>query len=234
MKTKKPYLSIVATAYNEAGNIEKVIEESAKVAKKITNNFEIIICDDGSTDNTKEIIKRYQKKIPQLKLLVNKKNLGMGSTFIRVLKAAQGEFIQSLPGDYQMRPKEIPKFYKAIQNADLVAGLRINRNYTTSPIIVILSKIYYIFTKLMFSVKIHDLGSIKMIRKSALRKINPKSKTNFIEAELILKAYRQGLRVKEVPINFYQREHGEATGAKPLVVFKIFTDLFKYSLLGKV
>lgn len=231
---KKIHISIIIPAYNESRNIEKVIEDTVKVMKKITRSFEIIVCDDGSYDNTSRIVKNYQKNISQLKLIVNKKNMGLGFTLIRLFNTAQGDFIQTLPGDYQMRPKELPKFYKAIQNADLVAGRRINRNYTTSPIVIIMSKIYNVFIRVLFSVKIHDLGTIKMIRQSALNKIKPKSKTNFIEAELILKAYRLGLRVKEVPIDFYQRTHGEATGAKPLVILKIFTNLFKYFLFGKV
>lgn len=232
--SKNIKLSIVIPAYNEAGNIEKVIEESVKEAKKITKNFEIIVCDDGSGDDTSKIVKKYQRKIPQLKLIVNKTNRGLGPTLIRLLKTAQGKYIQTMAGDFQFRPKDIPKFYKAIQSADLVAGFRINKDYTAHPVVIIMSKIYNVFTRVMFSVKIHDLGSIKMIRKSALNKIKPEAKTNFIEAELILKAYRLGLRVEEVPISFYQRTHGEATGAKPLVILKIFTDLLKYYLFGKV
>ena len=63
-KKNTPHLSIVIPTYNEAGNIEKVVESSYKEAKKLTNDFEIIVCDDGSTDTTPEIVKKYQMDFP--------------------------------------------------------------------------------------------------------------------------------------------------------------------------
>ena len=127
MNKKAPHLSIVIPAYNEAGNIGEVIGQSVKEVKRITNSFEIIVCDDGSSDNTSEIVKTYQKKIPQLKLIVNKSNQGLGRTLLSLFKESRGEFIQTLPGDCQMRARELGKFYKAIQNSDSVSGYRISR-----------------------------------------------------------------------------------------------------------
>ncbi len=232
MNRKAPHLSIVIPAYNETGNIEKVVKESYKEAKKITNNFEIIVCDDGSVDKTSEIVKAYQKKIPQLKLIANRSNQGLGPTLIRLFKTARGEFIQTLPGDCQMRAKELDRFYKAIQNNDLVTGYRINRKDPFYRLIV--SKIYNLCAQILFRVKTHDIGTIKMIRRSALAKINPQTKTNFIEAELVIKAYQLGLRVVEVPINYYPREYGKATGAEIKTVARIFIELLKYFIFGKI
>jgi len=232
MNKKVPHLSIVIPAYNEAGNIEEVIEQSAKEAKKITNSFEIIVCDDGSSDNTSEIVKTYQKKIPQLKLIVNKSNQGLGRTLLSLFKESRGEFIQTLPGDCQMRARELGKFYKAIQNSDLVIGYRINRKDPFYRLVA--SKIYNLCAQILFRVKTHDIGTIKMIRRSALAKINLQTKTNFIEAELVIKAYQLGLKVVEVPINYYPREYGKATGAEIKTVARIFIELLKYFLFGKI
>ncbi len=225
------HLSIIIPAYNEAGNINKVIRDSLKEAKKITSSFEIIVCDDGSSDDTQKIIRKLQKSIPQLRLIINKRNLGMAPSLIRLFKKSRGEFIQTMAGDFQFRPKDIPKFYKAAQKADLVTGWRQNRKDPLYRLII--SKIYNLCTRILFGVKIHDLGSTKMIRRDALRKINPQTKTNFIEAEIIIKAYQLGLRVAEVSISYHSRTRGRSTGAKPAAVIKTFIALFKYFLLGK-
>ncbi len=232
MNKKVPHLSIVIPAYNEVGNIEKVIEESEKETKKITNSFEIIVCDDGSSDNTSEVVKTYQKKIPQLKLIVNKSNQGLGRTLLSLFKESRGEFIQTLPGDCQMRARELGKFYKAIQNSDIVIGYRISRKDPFYRLVA--SKIYNLCAQILFRVKTHDIGTIKMIRRSALAKINLQTKTNFIEAELVIKAYQLGLKVVEVPISYYPREYGKATGAEIKTVARIFIELLKYFLFGKI
>ncbi len=231
-KKNTPHLSIVIPTYNEAGNIEKVIESSYKEAKKLTNDFEIIICDDGSTDTTSEIVKKYQKKILQLRLIVNKPNRGLGPTLIRLFNESKGDFIQIFPGDYQARPKELPKFYQAIQNADLVCGYRQKRKDSIYRLII--SKIYNICVRLMFGIKVHDVGTIKMIRHDALKKIKPESRTNFIETELVIKTYQKGLRIVEVPIKQYPRKYGKGTGARISIAIKVFANLFKYFLFGKI
>lgn len=231
-KHLKPDLSIIIAAYNETNTIEKVIRQSQKEAEKITNDFEIIVCDDASTDNTLLTLSNLQKTIPRLKIIKHSKNLGLGPTLCDLFKASNGDFIQTMPGDYQMRPSEIPKFYKAIQSADLVCGCRINRKDSFYRLII--SKIYNLFIKMLFGVKISDIGTIKMIRRTALETINPQSKTNFIEAELVIKTYLKGLKVTQVPIKYWPRKFGQASGGKFTVVFKIYIDLFKFLLFRMV
>lgn len=219
----KIVLSIIIPCYNEAETIEKVVKQSVQEALEITSRFEIIVANDGSTDATAAILKRLLKQIPQLMYISHKKNTGLGQTLIDLFEKSRGQYIQTLPGDLQMRPKEIPKFYNAIQTADLVCGVRMNRQDSILRLIV--SKVYNISLKFFFGIKISDSGSIKMIRRKVLDKIFPLSNSNYIEAEMVVKTQKMGFKVVQIPIDYFPRKYGKATGGSLKNILKIIRDI---------
>ena len=114
--------SIIVPVFNESGNISILIE---KILKNISNEDELIIVDDGSSDNTVEEVKKFK-----CKLIIHKENMGKGSAMVSGIKLATGDLIIFMGGDGQDDPNEIKKLIDEINNGyDYVIGSRfVNAN----------------------------------------------------------------------------------------------------------
>ena len=119
--------SIIIPVYNEANNIKKLLNE-IRFSLKNFDTYQIIFIDDGSTDDSQDILKDFEnKKIIQL--IKNKKNIGQSYSINKGIKNAKYETIITLDGDGQNNPNDIPKLIKMYNetNNKLIGGIRINR-----------------------------------------------------------------------------------------------------------
>ncbi len=123
--------SIVIPLFNEEKNIKNLIDEIYYFLEKKTYDYEIVLVNDGSTDETKKIIEEIKNKNPdKIKLLKNSKNCGQSFSLINGINKSKFDTIISLDGDGQNNPKDIPRLIKKyISNKDvsLVGGIRVNR-----------------------------------------------------------------------------------------------------------
>ena len=104
---KKPLVSILMGIYNCADTLEEAIES---IENQTYDNWELIMCDDGSKDNTYEIAKKYNEKNPEKFVLIkNEKNLGLNMTLNNCLKVAKGELIARMDGDDISLPERFGK-----------------------------------------------------------------------------------------------------------------------------
>ena len=152
-KENKKYLSIILPAFNEAKNLEILIPEIISVLKNQNiNNREIILVNDGSSDDTIDTANRFSNLIEAIHL---PKHLGKAQALMAGFKKAEGEIIITLDADLQDDPAEIPRFIEKINKGyDLVSGRKFHRldsflkNNT--------SKIYNFITSLISGVWLHD------------------------------------------------------------------------------
>lgn len=158
--------SIIIPSYNESTNIKNLIEEIFFNLKDYKGDFELIIIDDASIDNTKEVIKGIK---PQFKvsLISNDKNLGQSYSIIRGVKESIFETIITLDADGQNNPKDMPKlldFYFENNEYDLVAGIRKKRK--DNLIKIISSRVANIIRSFILNDKCKDTGcSLKVFDK---------------------------------------------------------------------
>lgn len=125
MKNNHPFLSVVVCVYNEAGNIEQLVE---KIYEELsTINFELIYVDDGSSDDTVKQVKLFSR--PGMKLIELRKNYGQSNALAAGIDYSSGEFIALMDGDLQNDPVDIPKMIDTLlsEEVDVVAGIRKNR-----------------------------------------------------------------------------------------------------------
>ncbi|MEK7680275.1 MAG: glycosyltransferase family 2 protein, partial [Deltaproteobacteria bacterium] len=181
------------------------------------------IVDDGSTDSTWDIACELSRTFKNLSIERHKTNMGIGAAIRTGIEASKRELVFYLPADNQMDIRELPLFLEEIRDADIVAGWRVNRVVGLKRLV--LSKIYNFMLSLIYGITVHDIGWVKLMRRSAAQSLKLASESASIDVEILVKAKRLGLKVKEVQVHEMPRTAGEAKGANMSRVLKLFFDV---------
>lgn len=219
-------LSVFFPCYNEAQNISPTIEKAVKVLESLKLEYEIILVNDGSTDNTKEVAEGLIQKNSKIRLINHPKNLGYGEALKSGFYNSKYETIVYNDGDGQFDFTEVTKFIDKLDEADLIIGYRKVR--ADHPIRTLFAKGWAVSLFLFFGLHLKDVDcGFKMISKKVLDKI-PKlqsSRGGMINAELAIKARKFGFKVSQIGVNHYSRNFGKPTGASIQVIIKSYMDL---------
>ncbi len=201
-----PIYSVVIPLKNEASNITDLIHELEPVMHSLKQPWELICVDDGSTDETRLILKNLAKQKSYLRMVLFKHNYGQSSAFDAGFKAAQGHFVITLDGDGQNDPKDIPKLVKLIEDCDLVCGIRLKRKDTLTKRVT--SKLANFVRNWACEDGVQDTGcSLKVYRKSCLDQIKMFHGMHRFLPALFRMA---GFRIQQTPVNHRQRLRGKS------------------------
>ena len=218
------FLVIIPT-YNEIDNIEKVI----CLILNLNDNIDILIVDDNSPDGTSVLVKSLIEKNNRVNLLERKSKLGLGSAYILGFKWAlvkKYAFVIQMDADLSHNPNDINEFIKESDCYDLIIGSRyINGisivNWPLSRLI--LSYFANLYARVIIGVPIKDLtGGFKCISSNVLNSINLddiKSEGYSFQIELNFLAWNNNFKIKEIPIIFTDRAHGNSKMSK-FVIFE--------------
>jgi dolichol-phosphate mannosyltransferase len=125
-----PHLSLVIPAYNEQETIDALLKRVGEALPAIGQPFEVIIVDDGSTDQTPQLLKSAMEKLPWLRVLRLVRNSGQSAAIDAGFKAARGEIIATIDADLQNDPEEIPRLLPMLNGYDMITGWRRDRHDT--------------------------------------------------------------------------------------------------------
>lgn len=227
MNDKKYSISAFFPCYNDKGTIGKLVEGITEELRKLTDNFEVIVIDDGSTDGSRDLLRKLQKKYDFLKVVFHKQNQGYGGALQSGFRTASKDLIFYTDGDAQYDVKELSLLYeKMTENIDFVNGFKIKRHDPWYRIVI--GKIYHWIMKLMFGFKIRDVDcDFRLIRRSVFDKIDLRRKTGVICVEMITKFHQAKLRFVEVGVNHYDRTYGCSQFFNFSRLLRTFIDLFK-------
>lgn len=223
-------LSLFFPAYNEEANAEKTILKAKNVLEKIAKNWEILVINDGSNDNTKVIAERLSKEDRRIRVISHQENRGYGAAFKSGLYNAKYEWITFTDIDGQFDFSEITNFFDKQEetNADLVIGYYKKRRVSKFKIIT--SKMWELVVFLLFGLHVKDIDcGFKLISKKVVDKI-PKLESErgaFISSEFLIKSRKAGFKIVEIPVTHYPRTAGKGTGRDLMVIVKSFVDLFR-------
>lgn len=221
-------LSVFFPVFNEEGNITATVKKAIEVLENLKLEYEIIIVDDGSTDQTGQIANRLADANSHIKLIQHPKNLGYGEALKSGFYNAKYETITYTDGDGQFDFHELNKFLEKIKDYDLVLGYRIKRQ---DPFFRILFKKGWKLTLLtFFGLRFKDVDcGFKMIKKRVLEKIPhlEAQRGAMISAELAIKTKKYGFKIAQVGVNHYPRLSGKPTGASLNVIIRSYFDLIK-------
>lgn len=223
----KPSISVFFPCYNDARTIGELVEDAIAVLKKIANKYEVIVIDDGSTDKSREILKKLEKKHSNLKLVLHKKNSGYGTALKSGFISARHDLIFYTDGDGQYDVRELPILVSLMtQNVDFINGIKMSRQDPTYRVFV--GNLYSFFTRWTFWLPVYDVDcDYRLIRKKIIDKIKLESTSGAICVELVKKAQRKGARFRQVSVFHYQRKYGQSQFFKPLNIFRSLAELFQ-------
>lgn len=223
---------IIIPTYNEIDNIEKMINSLMSSYPAIS----LLIIEDGSPDGTAQVVKDYQKKYPHNLFMIERKGkLGLGTAYVTGFKWAlekNYDFVFEMDCDFSHDPKQIPDLLQAAQSNDLVIGSRyidgiriINWPFRR----LLLSYLASIYTRFVTGIPVFDTtGGFKCFSRKALQSLNLDdilSNGYIFQLELNYKVWTKGLRVKEVPIVFYERRDGQSKMAGGIIFEALFAVL---------
>jgi len=214
---------------NEADNLAILFEEIHEAVGG-GENYEVIIVNDGSTDNTEEIIEQLHNKYSEHIVGVNfYSNFGKATALNTGFKIAKGDIVFTMDADLQDDPKEIDRFIDKIDEGyDVVAGWKKDRKDTF--IKNKTSKIFNYVTQKVSGLKLHDFNcGFKAYKKEYIKKINIYGELHRY-IPVILKTY--GCRITEIEVNHRKRKFGKTKYGLDRFV-KGFLDLFTVIFITK-
>jgi glycosyltransferase involved in cell wall biosynthesis len=210
MMATKLDLSLVMPAYNEGENIEKVISTVDHIVKEIGLEYELIVVDDGSVDNTLMKAHNYAKKNGHVKVISYKNNVGKGFALRTGFSQAMGDAVVFVDSDDEINPKQISHYVEALKGADLVIASKWHpQSKVQTPLIRrILSHGFNVLVKILVGIRLSDTQTgLKAIRRNSFVNIFPKLmvKRYAFDVEMLALANLFELRVAELPINIQIR-----------------------------
>ncbi len=223
---KRTSITISIPAYNDAKSVNKLVTDIETVATNNGLSLQILLINDGSQDDTHEVIVELSKRFPNIRILDHKYNLGFGKTLKQVFTLPQTEWVLFLPGDNQFPASNILSLIKYCDSFDFILGYRKHRQdpwFRT-----FYSICYNKIISLVAGYKVMDVNSIVLYRSEVLKRFVLNSDSAFVHAEFFLKTYKLGYRIKQIEVEHKKREFGFGSGGKLTVIAHTIKDLIFY------
>lgn len=222
-------LSILIPCYNVEHSVESVVLDAYEVGRTVTKKLEIIVLNDASSDRTPEILRMLSKRIPRLRIISHADNKGYGHTIRELYKSGGNDWLFSLPGDGQFDAGEIRKLIPQTGTADMILGYRKIRHDPKNRLAQ--SAFYNGLLRLLFGISLHDVNTIRLIKKSVIERTLLTTTSAFVDAELAIRMARAGLIIKEIPIIHKSRRDKGGSGGKFFkTILPTIVDMVKTSL----
>lgn len=195
-------ISVIIPALNEEGNIPELCRQFAEMRQKSDYKFELVLIDDGSSDNTYSVIEESARKYDFIKYKRHPFNLGLTEALKSGFSIAGGGIYVFYPADLQYLPEDIPSLVEPIfRGADVTTGWKQGR-YSKR----FVSSVYNYLSRKIFKLKVHDLNSVKAFRADVVKDV-------FLRRDwhryMVVLAADQGYKIEEVKIPVYKRQWGK-------------------------
>jgi glycosyltransferase involved in cell wall biosynthesis len=206
-----PGLSVFFPAYNDAGTIASLVITSVKVAATLTDDYEVIVINDGSTDDTAKILDELARIYPDhVRIVHHGKNRGYGGALRTGFATARKDFVFYTDGDAQYDPAEMTLLWaKMRDDVDWVNGWKISRSDPLHRIII--GRLYHHMVKLLFGLKVRDVDcDFRLMRRRIFDVVRLEKDSGVICLEMMKKFQDAGFRVAEHPVHHFHRAYGKS------------------------
>ncbi len=219
-------LSIFFPAYNEAANIEHSVYEADAVLQSLNVPYEIIIVDDGSSDDTPAIADRLAAENNRVKVVHHRPNRGYGAALWSGIQAARYRYIFFTDADLQFDLSELAILMHFVPAYQVVLGYRAPRRDPWPRLLN--AGLWNILNRFLFGLKVKDIDcAFKLMDRELVAGLPIKTRGAMMSAELLIRLQRKGVVFKEIPVSHFPRTEGAATGAKLSVIVRALKELIK-------
>jgi glycosyltransferase involved in cell wall biosynthesis len=218
-------ISAVFPAFNDGGTIASMVAAASIALHQVTEDFEIIVVNDGSLDYTSTMLAEISTRYPELRVITHPSNQGYGAALRTGFSAATKDWVFYTDGDSQYNPLELVNLVGALHSgADAVNGYKLSRN--DSLIRILIGRAYHYFVKFLFRLHIRDVDcDFRLIPRHILEEIDLKSVSGAICLELVKKIEDAGYVFAEIPVNHYSRKYGVSQFFVPSRILRTLSQL---------
>lgn len=208
--SENPSISLVLPAYNEQAVIEQAIREADEALSDLTDDYEILVVDDGSTDQTRAVAEQEAQRRPAVRVISFAENQGYGAALRTGFQAATKEWIGFTDSDCQFDVRELNRLTLLLEKHDVACGYRIDRQ--DSWLRCLYSKVYNGLVSLLLNTGVRDCDcALKLFRRDVLESLPLDTDGFLVNAELLTKARLTGKSVVEVGVTHRERPRGTST-----------------------
>lgn len=203
-------VSVFFPAYNDERTIAKMVTDALAVLPNLTGDYEVIVINDGSTDETGAVLNQLLKTLPSLRVINHDGNKGYGAALRTGFDESSKDLIFYTDGDGQYDAREMTILFPLMRDAvDVVNGYKIKRSDNLRR--KVLGAIYNQLARFMFRSPIRDVDcDFRLIRRRAIEQVELVSSSGIICVEMVCKLHAAGGVFAETPVNHYPRTHGES------------------------
>ena len=220
-------LSVFFPAYNDSGTIASLVITALRSARKLTPDHEVIVVNDGSADNTAEILDELARTYPEVRIVHHERNRGYGGALRTGFATATRDLVFYTDGDAQYDPAEMELLWRRFDDSvDVVNGYKISRSDPMHRIVI--GRIYHHTVRVLFGLGVRDVDcDFRMIRRSVFDKVRLEKNSGVICLEMMKKITDAGFRIAEVPVHHYHRAYGKSQFFNFGRLFRTGVDVFK-------
>ena len=217
-------ISVIFPAFNEEANIRCTIEAVRKVLPKVAARWEIIVVNDGSTDDTALVCDELRARYPELKVIHHQQNRGYGAALKSGIMSANYDLVFFSDSDGQFDFNELQQLICWAEDFDIIAGYRAKRE---DPFYRRLNALgWNVLVRLVLGIKIRDIDcAFKLFRRSVFDHIQIRCVGAMVNTEIFAQATRLGMRIRQVKVSHFPRRYGKQSGANPHVIAVAFREL---------
>jgi glycosyltransferase involved in cell wall biosynthesis len=219
-------ISVFFPAFNDEKTIADLVRTTLNILPDLTDDFEVIIINDGSQDKTGEVLRDLAEKHGEVRVVEHETNQGYGAALRSGFRAARNDLIFYTDGDGQYDVRELLKLVPLLgEDIDVVNGFKLERTDHINRKIV--GSSYNRLAHFLFSLPIRDVDcDFRLIRRTILGKISLHSTSGSICVELVYKLRKAGARFEEIGVSHYARQHGKSQFFTFRRVSKTLIDFF--------
>lgn len=203
-------ISVFFPAYNDGGTIASMVLSALLTLRELTDDYEVIVVNDGSADYTPEILDELARVYDHVRIVHHEQNRGYGGALRSGFANATKELVFYTDGDAQYDARELKLLYPAlVDGVDVVNGYKISRSDPWYRMVI--GRIYHWMAKIAFGLQLRDVDcDFRLMRRAIFDKVHLESDSGVICVEMMKKIQDAGFAIAEVPVHHYHRAYGRS------------------------
>lgn len=220
-------LSAVLPAHNEEENIETTVNQCVSYLEQNVGTYEVIVVNDGSSDNTRGIVDKITSTNPSVILVNHEVNRGYGGALLSGFDKASLDYIFFMDSDGQFDINDLERMLPEVNENDVLIGYREDR--ADSVLRSLNAWLYAMYIYIVFGLKVKDMDcAFKVFPTKSYHSVRPIiSGGALFTAEFLIKLKRLGFKLREFPIRHFPRRFGTQSGANLKVILRMFKESWK-------